>query len=62
MTTVNRLSMWTSYFCDVGPEEALEELAAAGWGFAELSEEHGGVRPWTGLTDWVDSARRALGN
>lgn len=39
----NRLSMWTSYFYDVSPEEALEEIAAAGWGAAELSEEHGVV-------------------
>ncbi|HUT37419.1 MAG TPA: sugar phosphate isomerase/epimerase [Planctomycetota bacterium] len=35
-----RLSMWTSFFIDLSPEEALGELAAAGWRHAELSDEH----------------------
>jgi sugar phosphate isomerase/epimerase len=35
-----KLSMWTSYFIDLSPEDALEELARAGWHFAELSDEH----------------------
>lgn len=33
--------MWTSFFIDLSPEDALRELAAAGWHCAELSDEHG---------------------
>jgi sugar phosphate isomerase/epimerase len=36
-----KLSMWTSFFIDLTPELALEELAQAGWRYAELSDEHG---------------------
>lgn len=32
--------MWTSYFADVGPEEALELFAGRGWHCVELSTEH----------------------
>jgi len=35
-----KLSMWTSYFFDLSPEEMLAEYARAGWQFAELSDEH----------------------
>jgi len=35
-----KLSMWTSFFIDLAPEEALREQAAAGWRYAELSDEH----------------------
>lgn len=35
-----RLSMWTSFFSDLSPEDALREIARAGWRFAELSDEH----------------------
>ncbi|MBM4042838.1 MAG: sugar phosphate isomerase/epimerase [Planctomycetes bacterium] len=35
-----KLSMWTSFFIDLSPEDALREQAAAGWRFAELSDEH----------------------
>lgn len=38
-----KLSMWTSYFFDLPPETALQELAQAGWHFAELSDEHSRV-------------------
>ena len=36
-----KLSMWTSFFIDLSPEQTLGELAAAGWHYAELSDEHG---------------------
>ncbi|HPD13728.1 MAG TPA: sugar phosphate isomerase/epimerase [Planctomycetota bacterium] len=36
-----KLSMWTSFFIDLSPEDALRELARAGWRYAELSDEHG---------------------
>ena len=36
-----KLAMWTSFLIDLTPEEALEELAQAGWRHAELSDEHG---------------------
>jgi len=32
--------MWTSFFVDLSPEDALGELAHAGWRSAELSDEH----------------------
>ncbi len=35
-----KLSMWTSFFIDLSPEEAVREQAAAGWRYAELSDEH----------------------
>lgn len=35
-----KLSMWTSYYIDLAPEDALVEIAAAGWEYAELSDEH----------------------
>ncbi len=33
-------SMWTSFLWDIPIEDALREQAAAGWMFAELSDEH----------------------
>lgn len=35
-----KLSMWTSFFMDLSPEDALGELSRAGWRYAELSHEH----------------------
>ena len=35
-----KLSMWTSFFIDLSPEDTLGELADAGWRHAELSDEH----------------------
>jgi len=35
--------MWTSFFVDLSPEDALTELADAGWRSAELSDEHSQV-------------------
>ena len=35
-----KLSMWTSFFIELSPEEALAELADAGWRCTELSDEH----------------------
>ena len=36
-------SMWTSYYMDLSPEGAVEEIARHGWKYAELSDEHGAV-------------------
>ena len=38
-----RFAVWTSFFVDLSPEEALRELAQAGWHHAELSDEHSRV-------------------
>jgi len=34
------LSMWTSFFVDLSPEDALREIAEAHWPCTELSDEH----------------------
>lgn len=36
-----KLSMWTSYFFELSPEEAVETLVRHGWRYGELSDEHG---------------------
>jgi len=36
-----KLSMWTSYFMELTPEDALDEIGQLGWTDAELSTEHG---------------------
>ena len=36
-----KLSMWTSYFADMSPEDAVAEIGGLGWTDAELSTEHG---------------------
>lgn len=36
-----RLSVWTSYYIDLGPEDAVHELKKHGINAAELSDEHG---------------------
>ena len=33
--------MWTSYFAELSPEDAVDEIAGLGWSDAELSTEHG---------------------
>ena len=38
-----KLSMWTSFFVDLSPEEAVAEIGRAGWAHAELSDEHSRV-------------------
>jgi len=40
MTMGLKLSMWTSFFIELSPEDCLEELAQAGWSHTELSDEH----------------------
>ena len=35
-----KLSMWTSFFIELSPEDCLVELAQAGWHHTELSDEH----------------------
>ncbi len=35
------LSMWTSYYVDLSPEEAVSELKKNGYNYCELSDEHG---------------------
>ena len=36
-----RHAMWTSYLCELGPEEMVEAFAERGWRWLELSDEHG---------------------
>ncbi len=36
-----KLSMWTSFFMDLTPQDALNEIGRLGWSHAELSTEHG---------------------
>jgi len=35
-----KLSMWSSFFIELSPEDVLAELAEAGWRYTELSDEH----------------------
>ncbi len=36
-----KISIWTSYYIDLSPEDAIKELAKDGLRYAELSDEHG---------------------
>ncbi len=38
-----KLSMWSSYYVDLSPEEAMLELAKYDFHYTELSDEHGAV-------------------
>lgn len=38
-----KLSMWSSYYIDLSPEEAILELEKNGYGYTELSDEHAAV-------------------
>jgi len=55
---LSKLSMWTSFFIDLSPEGALEELARAGWHHAELSDEHSRALLERGAPDLVGEAFR----
>ena len=35
-----KLSVWSSYYVDLTPEDALRELKAHGYSYCELSDEH----------------------
>ena len=36
-----KFSVWTSYYVDLSPEEAISELKKHGVSYTELSDEHG---------------------
>lgn len=36
-----KLSMWSSYYIDLSPEEAILEMKKNGYSYSELSDEHG---------------------
>ncbi|MBE5783115.1 MAG: sugar phosphate isomerase/epimerase [Clostridiales bacterium] len=36
-----KLSMWSSYYIELGPEEAVLEMKKNGYSYSELSDEHG---------------------
>ena len=38
-----KLSIWSSYYMDLSPENAILEIAKQGWNYTELSDEHGAV-------------------
>lgn len=58
-----KLSMWTSFFIELPPEDALAELADAGWRWAELSDEHSRMLLDRGEPEAVGRAyRRAAGD
>lgn len=38
-----KLSMWSSYYMDLSPEDAILELEKHGYGYTELSDEHAAV-------------------
>ena len=55
-----KLSMWTSFFIDLSPEDTLGELADAGWRHAELSDEHSAALLGRGQPEAVGSAFRRV--
>jgi len=36
-----KLSIWSAYYIDLSPEDAILEIAKNGWKYTELSDEHG---------------------
>ena len=38
-----KLSIWSSYYVDLSPEDAILEIAKQGYKYTELSDEHGAV-------------------
>jgi len=38
-----KLSIWSSYYIDFSPEDAILEIAKNGWQYTELSDEHGAM-------------------
>lgn len=38
-----KLSMWTAYFVEMSPEDAVKELKNNGYDYCELSDEHGAM-------------------
>ena len=38
-----KLSMWSSYYIDLSPEDAIVELEKNGYSYCELSDEHAAV-------------------
>ncbi len=38
-----RVSMWSSFFIEMSPEQMAETMAARGWRYSELSDEHAKV-------------------
>ena len=52
--------MWTSYYMDLPPEKAVEEIARHGWRYAELSDEHGAALLNRGNPEKAGSAFRKV--
>ena len=38
-----KLAMWTSYYVEMSPEDAVTELKNNGYDYCELSDEHGAM-------------------
>ena len=38
-----KLSIWTAYYVELSPEDAIREIAKCGYRYAELSDEHGAM-------------------
>lgn len=38
-----KLGIWSAYYIDLSPEEAVDEIAKAGFKYSELSDEHGQI-------------------
>ena len=43
MKTEMKLSIWTAYYVEKSPEDAIREIAKCGYRYAELSDEHGAM-------------------
>ena len=41
--TEMKLSIWTAYYVELSPEDAIREIAKCGYRYAELSDEHGAM-------------------
>ena len=55
-----KLSMWSSYYMDLSPEDAILELEKNGYHFCELSDEHAAVLLARGDAKTVGTAFKAF--
>ena len=55
-----KLSMWSSYYMDLSPEDAILELEKHGYGYTELSDEHSIVLMQRGDPEEIGKAFRSF--
>ena len=55
-----KLSIWTTFYWEFGPEDALRHIASRGWGFVDFSAEHLGELYQGGSARRVEDVRRLM--